>query len=277
MVTAALAVGLVLCWPRGPREPVYQGKRLSRWIEEALNTGNAPDKLAAARKAVRSAGTNSIPYFMSEFTRPQRKWRSLLIRWGNSLIGSRLPDDWGRAYIGSAGLYHLGPDAAPALPSLAEYLGDPERGQLAAGTMCGAGDAALFYLLKAITDTNAAVVENAFKGLHCLAIETESTIPALVPLLEHTNCWTRIYAAAILSTRGLLDDRTVPILVRALSDADPGLRFEAVRFLLTMQERARPAVPELVRLMNDPALPIARAASNAVASIDPSALPRSGP
>jgi len=275
----ALLAGVVLCWPRGRTDPIYEGKRLSRWIEEQLQSGNSPDKEAAARKAVRSVGTNSLPYLMSEFTRPQSKWRSMLKRRANSApgIGLRLLDDRDRAFIGTIGLYHLGPDAAPALPTLAEFLGDLERGNFAAMAMCGAGDLALPYLLKAITVTNTAVVENAFRGLQGLANETETTGPALVPFLQHTNCRVRINTAAVLSTRGLLDDRTVPTLARGLSDPDPAVRFDSVHFLMGMRERAKPAVPELLRLMKDSDPYIAKAASNVVAQIDPSALPRSGP
>src|SRR6266540_572373 len=279
MLAAVLGVGIVLCWPRGRTDPIYEGKRLSRWIEEALQSGNAPDEQAAARKAVRSVGTNSLPYLMSEFTRPQSKWRSLLKRRANSMpgIGLRLLDDRDRVCIATTGLYLLGPDAAPALPTLAEYLGDPGRGYFAAMAMCGAGDVALPYLLKAITETNTAVVQEAFRGLQCLANETESTGPALVPFLQHTNCRVRINAAAILSTRGLLDDRTVPTLVRGLSDADAAVQFDSVQFLFAMRERAKPVVPELLRLMKDSDSIIAKAASNVVAQILPSALPCSGP
>src|SRR5262245_29805351 len=72
VLAAATAAGF-LCWPRGPREPappepVYQGRTLSEWLEDAY-PGPFGAKYRTAEQAVQAIGTNALPWLMSEFKR----------------------------------------------------------------------------------------------------------------------------------------------------------------------------------------------------------------
>ncbi|HXJ61331.1 MAG TPA: hypothetical protein VNU68_32205, partial [Verrucomicrobiae bacterium] len=55
---------------RGERQPSFQGKSLSFWLDQYLfnrGAGNDPEKLALredARRAIRQIGSNGIPYLL---------------------------------------------------------------------------------------------------------------------------------------------------------------------------------------------------------------------
>src|SRR2546422_11683113 len=65
LIAAAAATGLVLALALWfPKEPVYQGKPVSFWIEELART--QPVRIwetdRPAKEALRTLGTNAVPY-----------------------------------------------------------------------------------------------------------------------------------------------------------------------------------------------------------------------
>src|SRR4030095_12590899 len=189
----ALVAGVLACWPSGPKEPVYQGKRLSDWLEEAGPT-KEPETVEAACKALKAIGTNALPYLVSQFTRESLGWagsinpRALDL----GLMNFRLETGEDRIRMAASGLMFLGPEAAPALPTLAEYLGDTQRGLNAAWVMSACGEVALPYLLKATASANPHAVDAALTALGEMAAHNESAVPPLLAALRHTNGSVRI-------------------------------------------------------------------------------------
>src|SRR6185503_5502877 len=61
-VVLALLAGLILRQHKEP-EPVYQGRKLSVWLEiyDPTNTVRLPPQLQEAQTAIRQMGTNAIP------------------------------------------------------------------------------------------------------------------------------------------------------------------------------------------------------------------------
>src|SRR6185503_1237613 len=84
LLLAAVGVmaALFFLWPRGPREPVYQGKRLTQWINQAnteirMGASGRFDRIREeARTALAAIGTNALPFLLNEFTRPISPWRT---------------------------------------------------------------------------------------------------------------------------------------------------------------------------------------------------------
>jgi len=285
-LAAVAAAGLVLLWPRGPKEPVYQGKTLSQWIREAnappVLDWNQPSSLqsnAAARTAVRAIGTNAVPYLVSEFVRPESKWRTSFNRWASKhpTIPFRFADFDSRVLTAANGLGILGRDAAPALPKLAEFLGDGRLGFTAAMAMGKAGDLAIPYLLKAIASTNTPAAENAGNSIATHIRDAETAIPGLIQLLQHTNDATRRVAAWTLGALPSQSPPIVPALTAALTDPVPRVQAHAAHALARKGKSAMSAVPALLRLMTNSDPELAFAASNAVALVDPAALPARRP
>jgi len=280
LAAVASAAGLVLFSPRGPKEPVVEGKRVTVWVTEAMMQPVSFLRENASR-ALKAKATNAVPYFLHQFTRPRSKWRATLNRWASTLpvVDFQIEGDDERIFIAAWGLHLLGPDAAPALPTLASYLDDPDRSHLAALAMAGVGERAVPWLHNASASTNPDVAQCALNGLVWMAreSESESAIHALVDLLHHTDSATRMIAAVNLQRVVTRPDLTVPPLAAALSDPEQEVRLLAAHSLGEMGFIAQPALPALLRLMTSTNSSLASAASNAVFQIDPAALPARGP
>src|SRR5262249_56685440 len=68
-LAAVTAAGFTVCWPRGPKEPVYQGKLLSQWLQVPLEN-RSNQEVEQAVRAVKAIGTNALPSLLYEFSRP---------------------------------------------------------------------------------------------------------------------------------------------------------------------------------------------------------------
>jgi len=271
----SVVIGLLLCWPRGPQDPKYQGKRLSQWIKEAIPDGRK--NCEPACKAIRSIGSNAVPYFLSEFIRPESKSKAAFNRWASThrSINFRFTDHQDRYVTAAYGLALLAHETIPVLPTLADYLGDGLRGRHAAFAMAKAGDSALPHFLKAICSTNHDSAYNASLGLIELKDGT-AAVPTLIESLKHTNEFTRRNAVWILGAIHSQSELIAPALISLISGSDPELRLTAIRVLpLNDPHRGKPAIPKLLQLMTSTNQEIAFAASNAVRRIDPSIV--SGP
>ena len=276
MLAAAMAAGVVLCWPRGPRDPVYDGKRLSQWMA-VTNQWQGPGTLTQeAVQAIKAIGTNAVPYLLSEFERGGPKWleRFKQGKFVSRTLGIRFETKWVRKNKAVYALAWLGPDAAPALPTLARYFDDPEIGPTAVALAHSTGAAGLPYLLKALSSTNSKTVDQAL--FHLRDREKDGKF-AMIELMNHDNKQVRAIATLALMYRSSAVSSNMAALRRALSDPAPEVRRSALSVLRETSTDAKPAIPELMRLLNDPDPSCASLASNLVAKIDPAALHRSRP
>ena len=320
LVLAALAAGILLCWPREPKEPAFEGRRLGYWIRAALASVGSREEEQAER-AVKAVGTNALPYLLHQFTKPRSRWQSLFNQGAVKLdlpLRDAFETEDERISAAVMGLTCLGPDAAAALPALASQLGDQRRGVCAALLMGGCGDKALPFLRTALGSTNPVIVSAAMEGLRTLGQESEAALQLQQELLGHANGDVRISAIIALRSTSLHPDRTIPGLVQAalsdpdkqvqeaavasfnelkpvssaaagrnllsaagasvpalrqaLSKSDSRLRSNAAFILGKLGTVSKPAVPDLLRLLNEPDAYCAMIASNALARIDPSAL-----
>ena len=278
LALVAVAAGLVLFWPRGPKEPVVEGKRLMVWLSERT-WQNYIFTDESTLKALKATSTNAVPYLLHEFTRPRSKWRATWNRWASAVpvVNLQMEDDERRISLAARGLYVLGPEAAPAVPTLARYIGDTGRGGLAAAILGKVGAPALPWLLNATASTNPFVAQGAMNGLVWMTQESESAIHAMVQLLRHTNSSVRMITAVNLRRVTTRLDLTVPALAAALADPEEDVQSLAARSLGEMGSNAQPALPALLRLMTSTNSPVASSASNAVFHIDRASLPPRGP
>ena len=270
-----VAAGVVALWPSGPKEPVFQGRKLSEWIRIAgLYPTNSQTE--HARVAINAIGTNAIPYLLSEFSARESRLAPKLAEWVSRKTGFDFGFDEGNPRRGMAvvGLSFLGTNAAPALPALATNLTDEENCVGAAWVMGECGEMALPYLLTALTSTNLLNWYVVIHALGSLTAQTDAAIPPLVQLTQHTNHGFRALAAANLSKARSRMDLVIPALGRLLSDSHPSVQLMATDSLIRMRERAKGAIPDLLVMLQDTNLTRASWASNALYKIDPSALPR---
>jgi hypothetical protein len=122
---AVVVAAFVVVWPRGEREPVYQGKTLSWWIYHAsapfMESHDAPERA----DAVRHIGTNGLPFLVA-WIRDAPKISRL-----DSILGvvtRKVPGPWFKpkfrndqlAWDAVWALHELGGAARPAIPDLVQ-------------------------------------------------------------------------------------------------------------------------------------------------------------
>src|SRR5262245_12543789 len=156
-ISCGIALVLLLTlWPE--REPKYKGRSLSQWI--ATLDGSDPEiSTHEAELAIRSIGTNGIPFYVKWFQYKEPPWRIRL-----AAQAARLPGKFGdtaenfvrgharrRQETAIAALFILGPDAKPVLPFLTQQLAGPsaERAIWVIGYM---GDVGLPTILTVLTN-----------------------------------------------------------------------------------------------------------------------------
>ena len=63
LALVVVAMACVLFWPRGPAEPVYQGRKLSEWLEDSFQGQEAETRRAAEQAVQRmDAARTSLRY-----------------------------------------------------------------------------------------------------------------------------------------------------------------------------------------------------------------------
>ena len=274
LALAAVMAGVASFWPRGPAEPVHQGKSLTRWIRDAHDIGifEQTDQTKAAMKAM---GTNALPWLMAQLTRAPSRWRAKFNRWsdGHQRWRFRFTGDDRRIALALGGLELLGPDITPALPELAQYLGDNRRCFGVARVMAGADAPALPWFLQGVDSTNEFAQAASIRGLSLLAPHHDEAVPPLTHALQSTNPAVRRFAAEMLFKVTSRPDLTIPALTAALSDPAAMVRSAAAQSLGHLRSNPTPLFTELARQMQDTNPAVVLRASNALEVLQALQLP----
>jgi hypothetical protein len=211
ILIAALLVVLVcaLAWLallRGkPNEPVYEGKGLSAWLRD-IDYGQPQAKREKAGEAIRSMGTNSIPFLLHDLDPLQqsnlkehliqlaRKQSLFKLNWSSADELSRQAT-WG--------FQALGPAGGPAIPELLRL--EQSNPGYVPGALAGIGVAALPYLIQGFTNKNEWVRANTAVyladaiGSHTITCsDAKIAVPLLIENLGDTNNNVRLQAAGAL-------------------------------------------------------------------------------
>lgn len=258
-----IAIAGVIAWRvlhSREREPVYQGKRLSVWLEQ-YGTNHFPTVRDGplgkeAETAIRQIGTNAIPTYLRMITTRESPLKLKLMalvpmRWLTRLHVRGVYD---YRWRGAFGLIALGKDAKSAFPSLFGVLNDKDEWLrfMAGFTLESLApvtrDDLLPFLKKCLEDPDVMVQSEAIRVLGQIHQEPERVIPILVELLAK------------------LQSPQHPI----------GMRIDTIRALRQFGAQAKPAVPKLVELLSDSTGLVRSAATNALKQIDPEAAAKAG-
>jgi hypothetical protein len=118
----------------GPKEPEYQGKKLSEWGYEyrlACFRQSVPELSAdaAAAVAIRAMGTNAVPFGVRWLKHRTPKWKERFVSaWpasAQTILWNTLFRKEERAAGGIVIFLALGPDGRSAIPDLVTMIADP--------------------------------------------------------------------------------------------------------------------------------------------------------
>src|SRR5438128_866452 len=229
-----------------PREPVYEGRRLSQWLDQYEASFLAQDQTKEqARSAISRIGTNALPALLwmvsAEDSALKQKLLTLAEKQSMVLLRMRR-DDFYHAKA-SFGFAALGPIAKPAVPSLIVLLSDkgPKVRAAAANALAGIGP------------------------------EAEDAVPALLPCLDDRNNGI-LQMQAMLALAAIHKKAELAVLV--LIEYVDGSRKEwnyavfAMQALALYGETAKTAIPAIQQFVDDPNNNIKSAATTALGRIN---------
>ncbi len=219
LLAAAVVVALAV-WMFYPREPEHQGLSLSEWIAAPAEAGRTPDEVVAALLAM---GDRVVPRLLDWLQTRESRWRTRLHDLSTRLDLDWLtiePDRaWERRDWGVTGFAILGANAAPSIPRLTAWINDPEIGPSALGALRGIGLPAA---------------------------------PALLAALTNGTAEARSGVVQILGSEWFVDlPQSVPMLLRALDDADYQVQLTAISSLAHCQRQPQSVWPALAQLARD--------------------------
>jgi HEAT repeats len=254
---AGAAAGIGLFYFVWPREPVYQGKRLTVWLEHYHTnyrggwTNRAQAQEATrAQEAIRRIGTNAVPLCLRliktrESAAKVKLFRLVPASWLDRLHIPGLNQY--RDYIlrcqdlGVDGFEALGEEAKPAVPALVGLLREKDGqtrhvAMFALIRLHAMATEALSELTKCLKDPDPFVRADAIETLGGIDAEPERVVPVLVAVLEaHANNredWYPTHAAInVLSSFGASAKGAVPFLNVLLDDPKPEVRVAATNAL----------------------------------------------
>jgi len=193
-----VGIGVVAFWP-GEREPEYNGKKLSEWIDVAglalskINGDpmeqagiacdlNNPPEVTEAVAAVRAIGTNAFPLLLKWVSDGRAPWEKTILRTCSKLpprvhdkvaswINHKHNRSTGRAFTGFAILRKKAAPAVPKLVDIVEHSKSEDSKWMALyclGAMKGTAQPALPNLKALVTTSNAAQLGPLKGAIHSI-------------------------------------------------------------------------------------------------------------
>ena len=271
-VLFVLLAGVILAftfYALRPREPVYQGRRLSAWLRDM---GLYPAKYRHdAEEAVRQIGTNSLPTLLKLLAAKDSFLKKLTLA-SLAKMHPLIRVDWPSAqdlHVRAMLAFHvLGPEAKAAIPALTDLLKHPETAPSAARALMSIGPDAVLPLVRALTNENRIVRRTAAFGLGQIRSAETAVTLALVKSLKDADARVR-HAAAESLRRTNEPDLVIPALLETLNDADSDVRREAMLSLAIFGSQAKEAVPALSQALYDTNSSVRLDAALALRQIDP--------
>lgn len=257
-------------------EPTFHGKPLSYWIKMSYWVRVSPTsmqqsdgiKRAEAKKAIRTIGTNGLPFLVKWVTNDAPAWRRNL--WSHISAGpswlKRSPmivwigDDGTTRYLEAKSAFEeLGPIAAPAIPTLARAAKTRSNMTLrekAIGALLSIGPPALPALTNFIAETSSLPPSCHREWINLLKRELYAEDPGVA-----SSC------AGALGELKLYPGEVVPALIEAAKRNNPSVRAAAVKSLGRYGREAASALPTVRALLNDSNSEVRNNASVALAAI----------
>jgi hypothetical protein len=226
----ASVLGLLVWQVSGPREPVFEGRTLTSWLDHHVESSDARPPYNSpgwkkADAALRSVGSNAVPTLLK-------------------MIRAKDPPAVVLKLLRLAERYHvMRVNYRSARNSEAEYAFE---------VLSTNAVSAVPELIKIYEE------DVSFSSQRCAALAlghigrgAQAALPALIRNFTHTNGDVRFYAVSAVMSIGGEPGFLVPPLTSALKDPNVNVRWNALVALSNFGGRARAAVPEILKMSND--------------------------
>ncbi len=270
MIAAALVVS------RPAPEPEYDGQPLSDYLRSLTYSQVRLER--SALDAIHAIGSNAVPHLIRILDARESRFKS----WFNQLadrqsfIRFRFTPVSLRQVQAAMACQELGPTAAPAIPSLARLIDDPQVGQLSVAALAEIGPQT-FPLLTNALNSRCPATRLAAAGHLRLARPREKALPPLLTALASRESQMRRLAAESLGALGIHSPEVVAALEARLDDPEMSVRISAARSLGWCGSAATGSVPKLLELYrSQEGMPDQQRIAEALVSIDPAAMQRAG-
>ena len=278
----------ILLWLAGaifhPFEPRYDGRRLSAWATDMdfpnwpgeSQTNEPPfleirDRHEKAAAAIQHIGNRALPIALKLCQTQDSSFSDRIEDWMDDRDGGiHIVPAYEKQNKGINIIRALGPMAKPIIPDLVRLLRHKESAGAAAMALGGIGPDAIPSLVECITDTNEYGRIHAIRALQDMGDQGRPAVPALIRCLKDENHTVRLEAAISLRWTGGDPAVVVPAIVQCLDEETDS--FQSTRIIAVLAgfgTNARPAIPELVGIIESHNANIAIHALGALRKIDP--------
>ncbi len=253
-LAVVVAVLALVAYVTRPREPVYEGKRLSEWVEFVKSSDTKERGLGAA--AIKAMGTNALPVFMEMLDAKDSKlelWLQRLTARQN-VIPWEMETARDEVVNGLIGLEILGESARPALPKLKElFLSDAPgtTGAMASIPIAICDLDAIAFFADCLTYTNPQVRRVSAQRLGFMRAKARPAVPQLIAALKDEDRSTRKYAARSLGFIDHESEHILGLLIPMLDDPDYHVRSGVASGIAEFGPRAQSVVPKLTKMAQE--------------------------
>ncbi len=233
-------------------EPVYDGKALSYWIRDESHGSinlSRPDLGVDGVKAVRTAGTNAIPFLLEWLGSPRAVLAfGVLGSSARSAVPELLRLATNETLLASAqgsfqtnaitALWQIGSEAVPALSIIATNHAAKSARYMALSAVALMGTnatAAQPALLESLKDPDENIVSTALLGLRLMHSNDPAVFVAAARFLDEPQPRLRRDALEVLAGFG---DQALPSILRALNDADDAVSATSLALLVETAPQA---------------------------------------
>jgi hypothetical protein len=253
LAVSLVAAGGVIAWQvLREREPVYQGKRLSAWLEgyDFPKNQQAWQQTDEAIRQIGSKATLTLLQMLRVSDSALWKQKLLALAYKQHFIKIHHIKAWGQNWRAANALGALGSDAVGAVPELIHLYENPISGPSQRYTLMALGK---------------------------IGPAAKMAIPSLLRTVS-TSTDEDVRASAVFALGGIHaePERVVPVLIKCLADTSIDVQSEAAEGPGKFGESAKPAIPTLVVLLQNPNQDVINHARAALLRIDPEAAARAG-
>lgn len=273
-VLLVAVLGVVVWQILGPKEPVYHGKPLSQWLNE-YNRAGALDKTESISEAIRAMGTNTLPFLLAHIRHSDSPTRRRFLNLVGKLRFLKLPFYGADPYRSTSilALHALGSQTAPLLPELLKFSEDPRTSYWGTISLLAIGTNSIPTLETACQSPNAQVRAHA-----ALMIAMMKTMPP--PWFSWGWNKAQPNGQPMFTISYAVGWEVIRGMVKMLESPDASIRHASAdairRYTRPGTEEAKSAIPALIRALKDADLGVRQSAGEALKKLDPQAAAQEG-